>query len=115
MRSFTRIKDTALYNAAIADYNDALAIFNTFLNYRNNRFTPVKTDSEIQAIFEGIEKGIASAKLKLNEVNHSKAGLTLNTSPLEKALDDLSAHVKRATRLFKRLLEYSEREVSKHS
>ncbi|MEO6456308.1 MAG: transglutaminase domain-containing protein [Ginsengibacter sp.] len=87
-------RDTALYNSAIADYNTALSIFNTYINYRNNQFIPTKTDVEVQSLFQDVEKRIASGKFKLDEVNHSKAGLTLNTASLEKVFDDLSAHVK---------------------
>lgn len=87
-------KDAALYNAAVADYNDALAILNAFINYRNNQFIPAKADEEIQAGFGDIEKKITAARLKLNEVNLSKAVLTLNTAPLEKVIDDLTKKVK---------------------
>ncbi len=87
-------RDTALYNLSVADYNQALAAFNTFINYRNTQFTPAKTDNEIQDIFDSVEKGIMAARHKLKEVNRSKANLTLNTEPLEKVLYDLSLHVK---------------------
>jgi len=85
-------KDAALYNAAVADYNDALSIFNSFLTYRNNQFIPVKTDIEIQTMFDSIKRLIIAANVKLKEVNRSKATLTLNTSPVEKKLNDLSTH-----------------------
>jgi hypothetical protein len=87
-------RDTLLYNTAVADYNEALAQFNTFITYRNNQFTPLKSDEEVQAIFGEVEKKIASARLRVNEVNNSKANLTLNTAPLEKVLNDLSLHTK---------------------
>ncbi|MEP6595524.1 MAG: transglutaminase domain-containing protein [Ginsengibacter sp.] len=87
-------KDAALYNSAVADYNDALAIFNTFLTYRNNQFIPAKIVSEVQTMFDGIEKLVAAANIKLKEVNRSMATLTLNTSAVEKKLNDLSAHAK---------------------
>lgn len=87
-------RDTTLYNSAVAEYNDALTLFNSFLTYRNNRFTPAKTDSEIQTIFEGIEKQVASANAKVDEVNRSKAGLTLNTFALQKVLNELSIHAR---------------------
>jgi len=83
-----------LYNSAVADYNDALGIFNNFLIYRNNQFIPAKTDNEIKTIFNGIEKLIVSANNKLKEVNQSKAVLTLNTSAIEKKINDLSTHAR---------------------
>jgi hypothetical protein len=87
-------RDTALYNAAVADYNDALSVFNSFLTYRNNQFTPAKTDYEIQSIFDDIERRIVASIIKIKEVNQSKATLTLNTSALEKKLNDLATNAK---------------------
>ena len=87
-------RDTLLYNSAVADYNEALAKFNTFITYRNNQFTPLKSDEEVQAIFNEVEKKIATARSRVNEINNSKANLTLNTAPLEKVLNDLSLHLK---------------------
>ena len=87
-------RDAMLYNSAVADYNDALGIFNNFLIYRNNQFIPAKTDNEIKTIFNGIEKLIVSAINKLKEVNQSKAVLTLNTSAIEKKINDLSTHAR---------------------
>lgn len=86
--------DAELYNSAVADYNQALAIFNNFLMYRNNQFIPAKTDTEVQAMFDSIEKLVAAAATKLKEVNLSKAVLTLDTSAIEKKLNDLSTHAK---------------------
>lgn len=87
-------KDSVLYNDAIADYNAAIKLFNTFVNYRNNRFSPAKSDNEIQTIFNGIEKRIATARNKLKELNRSKATLTLNPGDVEKVLDNLATHIK---------------------
>ena len=87
-------KDSVMYNGAIADYNAAINLFNGFITYRNNDFKPSKTGPEVQAIFDTIEKRISSAHSKLDEVNQSKAILTLNARGVENALDTLSAHFK---------------------
>jgi Transglutaminase-like superfamily len=89
-----QVKDSVLYNDAIAGYNDATNIFNNFLTYRNNQFKPAKSDADVQSIFDDIEKKIASARIKLKEVNQSKATLTLDTGDLEYALNNFSNHVK---------------------
>ncbi len=86
-------KDADLYNAAVADYKTAFAAFKVFLDYRNNQFLPAKSNDEIEAMLENVEKKIASAKLKLNQVDSSKATLVLNTGDVAKILDDLSIHV----------------------
>ncbi|HEY5407860.1 MAG TPA: transglutaminase domain-containing protein [Ginsengibacter sp.] len=89
-----QVKDSILYNGAIADYNHATNEFNNFLTYRNNQFKPEKTDAEVQLIFDDIEKRIASARQKLKEVNQSKATLTLDTGDVTYALNNLYNHVK---------------------
>ena len=89
-----QVRDSVLYNDAIADYNSATNEFNNFIVYRNNQFKPDKTDAEVQSTFDDIEKKIASARRKLKEVNQSKATLTLDTGDIEYALNTLSNHVK---------------------
>ena len=89
-----QVRDSVLYNDAIADYNSATNEFNNFIAYRNNQFKPEKTDAEVQSTFDDIEKQIASARRKLKEVNQSKATLTLDTGDIEYALNTLSNHVK---------------------
>jgi len=89
-----QVKDSILYNDAVADYNSATNEFNNFIAYRNNQFKPEKTDAEVQLTFDDIEKKIASARRKLKEVNQSKATLTLDTGDIEYALNTLSDHVK---------------------
>jgi hypothetical protein len=89
-----QVRDSILYNDAIADYNSATNEFNNFIAYRNNRFKPDKTDAEVQSTFDDIEKKIVSARRKLKKVNESKATLTLDTGDIEYALNTLSNHVK---------------------
>jgi hypothetical protein len=86
-------KDVDLYNGAVSDYKEAMTDFKTFINYRNNQFLPAKSNDEIEAMLKMVEKKIVSAKIKLNEVDSSKATLVLNTGDVEKILEDLSAHV----------------------
>lgn len=89
-----QVKDSVLYNDAIADYNYATNTFSNFIAYRNNQFKPEKTDAEVQSIFDDVEKRIISARSKLKEVNQSKATLTLNTGDVEYAINMLANHVK---------------------
>jgi hypothetical protein len=96
-----QVKDSVLYNDAIADYNKATNRLNGFIFYRNNQFEPEKTDTEIQSIFDDVEKRIATARIKLKEVNQSKATLTLGTGDIEYALNNLSDHLKEQEIFFK--------------
>lgn len=86
--------DADLYNSAVADYTAAVKDFKNFLTYRNNRFLPAKSTTEIEGMLQSIEQKIVSANGKLKIVNASKATLTLNTGDVEKMLDDLLTYVK---------------------
>jgi len=96
-----QVKDSVLYNDAIADYNFATNEFNNFIAYRNNQFKPEKTAAEIQLLFDDVHKRIAIARGKLKEVNQSKATLTLDTGDVEYAINTLYNHVKQQEVFFK--------------
>lgn len=96
-----QVKDSVLYNDAIADYNFATNEFNNFIAYRNNQFKPEKTDAQIQLLFDEVRKRIAAARKKLKEVNQSKAKLTLDTGDVEYAINKLDNHVKEQEVFFK--------------
>lgn len=87
-------RDMALYDSSVENYNNAIKIFNAFINYRNNQFTPAKTNEEVMRMFDGISKLIASANLNIKEIKSSKAVLTLDTGDIQKKLTDLSAKMK---------------------
>ena len=94
-------RDMANYHSAIADFNESIDILNVFINYRNNQFQPAKTNDEVQGMFDKISKKIVSANQKLNDVNKSKAILTLNTGDIQSKLNDLAANVKEQQAFFK--------------
>ncbi|KAA9039484.1 transglutaminase domain-containing protein [Ginsengibacter hankyongi] len=96
-----QVKDSVLYNDAIADYNFATNEFNNFIAYRNNQFKPEKTDAQIQLLFDEVRKSIAAARKKLKEVNQSKAKLTLDTGDVEYAINKLDNHMKEQEVFFK--------------
>jgi len=86
--------DMDLYNSIVEDYNEAIIIFNDFINYRNNQFQPAKSNTEVQSMFNNIKNKITVATIKINKVNRSKATLALDTGDVQKKLNDLALHVK---------------------
>jgi len=82
-------KDLNLYNSSVADLNEVTAILNNFIEYRNKQFTPEKTDEELQALLDGVDKKIDSSLKKLDEVDKSKATLTLGTDEIRNRLNVL--------------------------
>ncbi len=86
--------DTGGYNSAAEMYNSAIAVFNSFLIYRNNRFQPPKGKEEVQGIFRSIDEKITAAKKILAQIKNSKAALQMDTGDIGKKLDDLAAKAK---------------------
>ncbi|PVD53700.1 hypothetical protein DC498_04085 [Terrimonas sp.] len=78
-----------LYNAAVADLNNAAAFFNTFVNYRNNKFLPAKTDKEIEKMLDPINELIAAAKSKISKIGLITENYQYDTSTLQSKLDKL--------------------------
>jgi hypothetical protein len=83
-------RDINAYDAAVDNYNEALEILNKLVIYRNNQFSPLKENGEIDSMFATIGQKIKLAHLKLNQVNQSTATLALNTGDITQRLNDLS-------------------------
>lgn len=86
--------DVNLYNSSVADLNEVTAILNNFIEYRNKQFTPEKTDSELQALLDGVDQKIDSSLKKLDQVDKSKATLTLGTDEIRNRLNVLLGKIK---------------------
>ncbi len=80
-------KDVDLYNTAIAELNDATAAYNNFVLYRNNLFTPLKSDPELLAMLNGLDKKLVSALKKVDEIERSPATFTFSAEALRNKLD----------------------------
>lgn len=93
--------DMSLYNSAVFDYNRAIDYLNIFLTYRNNQLQPVKSISEVDEIFENVQKLITASMIKLKSINTSKATLVLDTGDLQKNLDDIGYKLKEQKQFFK--------------
>ena len=87
-------KTVNLYNSAVADYNDAINVLNDFINYRNNQFTPKKTDPEIQSMLDVPNNKLDQAKSKLGEISSTDANTTNMIRQLTKSIDDVSKQMK---------------------
>lgn len=83
-----------LYNSAAADFNQGVNNFNDFINYKNQRFIPMKTDAEIQNMVDVAENQIKEAKGKLQQINNPDANITNAVAKLTKSINDLSTHIK---------------------
>ncbi|MCO6498638.1 MAG: hypothetical protein J5I50_13370 [Chitinophagaceae bacterium] len=69
------------FEAAVSYMNEATARINDFIDYRNERFRPLKSESEIRAMLEGVDALLDSALAHLERVDKSEATLVYGTAP----------------------------------
>ncbi|WP_375559306.1 transglutaminase domain-containing protein [Bernardetia sp. OM2101] len=85
-----RRKIVNLYNSAVVEYNDAINGLNEFINYRNKKFTPKKTDSEIQSLIDSVGNKIEEARNKLSQISNTDENTANMIKQLTKSIDDIS-------------------------
>lgn len=84
-------QDMNLYNGAVADLNKATAIFNAFVQYRNNRFIPAKPDAELNAMLRPINGLLANARKKIKHIGDMVENFQYDTGGLKERLDRQAA------------------------
>lgn len=82
------------YNAAIIDYNEAIYSLNEFINYRNQQFTPIKPDPEIQSMLDKPDRLLQQASLKLGEISASDENSVNLINQLTRSIDEASKQCK---------------------
>ena len=88
-----KVVDT--YNEAVDDLNKGVNGLNDFINYRNRQFKPAKTDAEIQAMLDKVDRLIAGAEAKLrsirggyDKIDEMMVQVRKNIVDVTKTLDD---------------------------
>ncbi len=87
-------RDVDLYNSSVALINDATAVLNNFIQYRNNKFSPEKTDAELQALLEGVDTRLLSSLIKLDEIDKSHATFKIGTDQVRDRINALANRIK---------------------
>lgn len=87
-------KDVELYNSAVADLNEATAIYNSFVQYRNNRFIPAINDKAMDGLLDGLDKKLSAADKKLDEIGRSEAVFKFSTEAVRNKLSLLATRAK---------------------
>ncbi len=100
-------RDMNLYNEAVADFNNATKIFNQFVTYRNNRFTPLKSDTEMYDLLSPIASIITLANKKLTNIGRQVENFQYDTGAIKKRLYALNERAKEQQVFLKRYLESS--------
>ena len=100
-------KDMNLYNEAVADLNRATKIFNEFVQYRNNRFLPVKSDAEMKGMLAPIAGILILANKKLENIGREVENFQYDTGGVKSRLAGLKGRVKEQQLFLKNYLESS--------
>jgi hypothetical protein len=87
-------KDMNLYNAAVADLNNASSIFNRFVQYRNSRFEPVRSDAAIKAMLDPISGLLKSASENLDKLGQIVENFQYDASSIKSRIDNLAKRLK---------------------
>jgi hypothetical protein len=98
-------KDMNLYNEAVADLNRATKIFNAFVQYRNNRFLPVKSDAEMNGLLTPIAGILTLANKKLENIGREVENFQYDTGALKIRLAGLRERVKEQQKFLNNYLE----------
>ncbi len=100
-------EDMNLYNASVADLNQANLIFNTFVQYRNNQFIPHKSEAEIYNLLEPIYGITTIAKNKLNKMGKVVQNEQYNTELLLLKFAALTERVQEQKKFLKNYFAHS--------
>jgi transglutaminase/protease-like cytokinesis protein 3 len=98
-------KDLNNYNDAVNNLNAAKNIYNNFIQYRNNRFLPRKTDIEIRKILPAAEAFIDAAYEKVKVLDISPSNFQYDTGSLKNRLDELKDKIRIQKDFLQRYLE----------
>lgn len=79
-------QDMHLYNAAVNDLNKANQYLNSFINYRNNFFKPLKSQSDMSNMLQPIEGLIAAAYKKTAAIAVARENFQYDTGLLKERL-----------------------------
>ncbi len=86
-------RDMDLYNGAVDDLNKATAIFNAYVQYRNNRFLPARPDAEIRTMLGPAQAKIKEAIKKADGVGKAMEDFQYDTGTLKEKLERLQKKV----------------------
>lgn len=82
------------YNQALINYNKAVRSYNAFINFRNKRFKPERTDADIQKMIDNGLKSSANAFAQLNQIEKPEGQLKSDAQVLHKDIKEIEKKLK---------------------
>jgi len=96
------------FNLASKTFNEAVTLFNAFIDYRNDQFKPAKPDKEIQQMLDSAERVLFAAKAQVSAIV-----LTPADDRVKQPLEQLSAAIATAEPHFREAQEWLTKYFSK--
>jgi hypothetical protein len=81
------------YNLGAADFNDAVNLFNIFIQYYNNQFKPAKPDTEIKQMIDSANTKLNMSRARLANIHHADGATLALMGSLQKSIVDIQARV----------------------
>jgi hypothetical protein len=94
IEAYSQNKTANSYNTASKEFNDAINLFNTFIDYRNKQFIPKKTDAEIQKMLDASIAKMNTTKKYLAEIENPNENVLVLISSLNKSIVDSEQRIK---------------------
>lgn len=101
---FENKKNADQYNVAINYYNEGINSLNTFINYRNKQFTPIKPDAELRVMLDTIDHCFTLAKAKMKLVGGRDTNTLTSLNQLYKSIEEASMNLEEQKIFLKKYL-----------
>jgi Transglutaminase-like superfamily len=92
------------YNEAVDNLNNAKKLYNQFVEYRNNHFTPPQAETSINTLFTSANKLLEDAYKKNEAVGRKSENYQYDTEGLKENLDSLKEKVQLQEAFWKQYL-----------
>ena len=90
----SKSKNMKSYNSAVNNYNEGIRVLNSFIRFKNKRFIPEKTDSEIQSIVDSSQYTLNESRKSLAEITDPDPSTLEMINQLRKSIDEVDVQLK---------------------
>jgi len=74
------------FNSAVKSFNEGVTRMNSFIDYRNRQFNPMKTDEEIKLMLSGTDRLLNEALQKLEKISNPDQATAMTMEQLKKSI-----------------------------
>ena len=90
----SKSKNMKAYNSAVNNYNEGIRVLNSFIRFKNKRFIPEKTDSEIRSIVDSSQYTLNESRKSLAEITDPDPSTLEMINQLRKSIDEVDVQLK---------------------